>query len=484
MTLSKKIYTSLAVIFISVVATIIIFHSQLKKLIILRDEISELEQLHTKLVQMQLAHYKFLDALEEVMDDTRDAHLKKQKLSSINFEGELDPTKCGFGKWYYSYKNPFPQLDEFFNSLELPHKKIHNTAHLVIDAAKEGNYQRAFDLYEEIHNTHLPEMMKNYDKFNKGIDDIINDKKLNVESTTKKTYLLIDIISVITAAVVAIVFLIIYNLVKNLKSLTSGIISLTNNTHSTIQEISRTLEQSSQAMEQVQNSIQQVASATSTVSSSSQEISVHTQNTAKTADTGVKSVNEVISKFNSVQNCLEKNGEVIGSVYERSKEISEIVTMISKIAEQTNLLALNAAIEAARAGEAGRGFAVVADEVRKLAESSNQSSEKIARMIKNMQSDTQNIFESATNTLIESKEVIKLASTMQEGYKEIVNAIKGISQQVEQIAATSEETAASTQEITASNQEQTAAINEIAQSAQNIATQMDKLKLEISKLKI
>jgi methyl-accepting chemotaxis protein len=208
------------------------------------------------------------------------------------------------------------------------------------------------------------------------------------------------------------------------------------------------------------------------------------QHANKVVENGSDNINKVIERFASLQSTISTTGNSISKLEQRSQEISEIVGLITKIADQTNLLALNAAIEAARAGEAGRGFAVVADEVRKLAESSGQSADNISKIIKEIQQDTANVVSSSQVSLEEAKGVLDLANKMQGGYSEIVEAINGMSQQVEHIAAISEETASSAEEISSGAQEQTSAISEIANNARKLVDQASKLKTEIGKFKV
>jgi methyl-accepting chemotaxis protein len=271
---------------------------------------------------------------------------------------------------------------------------------------------------------------------------------------------------------------------ENLKGLVKSINQLASDALRSAGDMAQTTEQSNHTMADVQNSIQQIASATTQISKSAQEISVLVQNTNKVVEVGSDNIAKVIGKFNTLQDTIKNTGTSINKLEQRSQEISEIVGLITKIADQTNLLALNAAIEAARAGEAGRGFAVVADEVRKLAESSGQSADNISKIIKEIQQDTASVVASSQVSLEEGQGVLGLANKMQSGYNEIVESIKGMSQQVEHIAAIAEETASSAEEISSGAQEQTSAIAEIANNAQGMVAQAGKLKAEIDKFKV
>lgn len=273
-------------------------------------------------------------------------------------------------------------------------------------------------------------------------------------------------------------------MIDHLKSLLQNLSGMSGTTEHAADEVAQTTQQVKQMMAQVQSSIQQIASATNQVAKSAQGIAALVQNANKVVDVGNRSVTAVADKFTGMQNTMEATSHSITELHERSQEISEILGLITKIADQTNLLALNAAIEAARAGEAGRGFAVVADEVRKLAESSSTSAGKITQIIKVIQQNTGSVVSSSQNSLLEARQVLELVEKMRTGYAEIVDAIRGMQHEVEQIAAVSEETAASAEEISAGTEEQTAAINEIASSAQSLAEKATTLKTEIDKFKL
>jgi methyl-accepting chemotaxis protein len=153
-----------------------------------------------------------------------------------------------------------------------------------------------------------------------------------------------------------------------------------------------------------------------------------------------------------------------------SQKIGKILEVISQISDQTNLLALNAAIEAARAGEHGRGFAVVADEVRKLAEESKHSADQIADLIATIQNDTAravNIMEKG-NTEVQNG--LQVVDTAGQSFQQILQSIQGVTSQIQEVAATSQEISASSEEITASVEEVASIASEAAASTNQVAT--------------
>ncbi len=150
-------------------------------------------------------------------------------------------------------------------------------------------------------------------------------------------------------------------------------------------------------------------------------------------------VTEAVKSMDKIALTVNDSAKTIGALGERSEQIGDIIRVINDIAGQTNLLALNAAIEAARAGEQGRGFAVVADEVRKLAEKTTLATQEIGEMIKGIQEETSAAVKSMESGTNEVDAGVQQANLAGNAFNEIVESIKQISDMVQQIATAAEE---------------------------------------------
>lgn len=322
--------------------------------------------------------------------------------------------------------------------------------------------------------------------------------------------------------------------------LSSAINSMTQNLRSLIIKVSQLAEQVAASSEELTANAEQSAQAASQVAVSITETAQGTDKQSHTVDTTLRLVEEVadgvsmvaystdttagiiiktvgaakeggisiekaVSQMHQIEDVVHESAEVVAALGERSKEIGNITAVISSIAGQTNLLALNAAIEAARAGEQGRGFAVVAEEVRKLAEQSEDAAKEIAKLIYEIQTDTEKAVAAMDNGTREAKVGTEVVNTAGKAFNEIESmvenivplmnqakaatqeAVKGtqkIVSAVQDIDSVSSSIAEQTQTVSAATQEQTASMEEIASSSQGLAQMADELQKAVHQFKV
>jgi len=194
------------------------------------------------------------------------------------------------------------------------------------------------------------------------------------------------------------------------------------------------------AMNEMTATVQEVARNASEASSGAQEAD-------KEAGAGNRMVDEVVAAINDLAHEVRESARTIGSVENNAEQIGTVLDVIRGIAEQTNLLALNAAIEAARAGEQGRGFAVVADEVRTLASRTQESTREIQEMIERLQGGARGAVEVMRHSEQKTDDVVERAGRAGEALKRITRAVSSIAEMNTQIATAAEEQSAVSEDI-------------------------------------
>ena len=227
-------------------------------------------------------------------------------------------------------------------------------------------------------------------------------------------------------------------------------------------------EQSSQTAE-VAAAVEQMTKTIVETTRNTENVSLASKQAGKTANEGGAVVNKTIEGMNRIEEVVRRSAETVQELGKSSDQIGDIAQVIDDIADQTNLLALNAAIEAARAGEQGRGFAVVADEVRKLAERTTKATKEIAEMIKRIQSDTYGAVDSMAKGKEEVEQGKQFALKAGDSLKEIINGANSVVDLVVQVAAASEEQSSTAEEISKNIEAINNVIHESAQGIQQIA---------------
>lgn len=293
---------------------------------------------------------------------------------------------------------------------------------------------------------------------------------------------------------------------------TDQVVSSTEQMNSSVQQISSTIQQISKGSQTQARELEETSKVVTKLTKNMKDLARKANTTAELtrevgiiSESGSKSASEADFRMSKIISVTDDSARKIRELAERSGEITAVLEVIRKIADQTNLLALNAAIEAARAGEAGRGFAVVADEVKRLAEGSAKSSEEIDVLIKQIQDDAKATVQSITGGSKEISEgrlvidkALKALNEIATKVKEVsinvtdvanttqaqLSEIEQLSRAASEIAAVSEQNASATEEASAATEEQTAGTQEIAASVQKMATMADDLSKIASKFKL
>jgi methyl-accepting chemotaxis protein len=254
-----------------------------------------------------------------------------------------------------------------------------------------------------------------------------------------------------------------HNLVSQVMSSTSQVASAAEELSAITAETDKGIRRQQHETDQVATAINEMTATVQEVSGSATAASESTQAAANEASNGQQVVGNTVSSINRLAKEVESATEIIRSLEKNSDQIGSVIDVISGIAEQTNLLALNAAIEAARAGEQGRGFAVVADEVRTLASRTQSSTLEIQEMIERLQGDARRAVDAMGKSSEQASEGVDAAAQAGDALRRITDAVHTIADMNSQIASAAEEQTAVSEEINRN-------ISNIAQISDNNAT--------------
>ncbi len=331
------------------------------------------------------------------------------------------------------HKDEIGKIIDSLNKVVLSIREMANTADEIAEGDLRGNVTPKSD--KDILGNAFKKMVA-------GLRDIVGEIKIGSEQITAASTQIAS-----TAEQAS----------RNNESAASAVEETTSTMHemsANIGNVAKNTQSQASSVTETSASIEQMAASTQRIAATAKQLVELSQQAKKAVELGLESVENSVKGTDEISKAITRSADSIGALGSRAENIGKIVDVIDDIAEQTNLLALNAAIEAARAGEQGLGFAVVAEEVRKLAERSAKSTKEIAELITGIQKETQE----AVKFMDKSIQIVEKGVDLS---KQVGNSLKNIEGNVVEVDRYS-------REIGAATQEQSSGSTQIAKAAENL----------------
>ncbi len=281
------------------------------------------------------------------------------------------------------------------------------------------------------------------------------------------------------------------NILRDVSDAIQAVASASNQISSSTEELAAGAEEQSAQSNEIAAAVNEMTATITQTTKHASNAADNSKTSLELASVGNNAALETVEGMKEISQVVNRTGKTIKELGKSSDQIGEIVQVIDDIADQTNLLALNAAIEAARAGEQGRGFAVVADEVRQLAERTTKATKEIAEMIKKIQKDTNEAVVSMEYGVKEVERGKELAVKAGNALEKIIVSVQHVNDVISQVAAASEEQSATAEQISRNiesinnvTRESAAGTQQIARAAEELNKLTDNLQNLINKFNI
>ncbi len=450
MTIGKRITIGFTILIILLIVIAVLGYKTISDIAFLAGVVKDNTEKNMFIVEKEVDHLDWIQGLDLYM------------LAGGQFTGQIDHTKCGFGEWMHSkevQETDDKELSNLINEINTPHMSLHSSAEKILNHKKAGNEEAAKSVY--IKET-LPALKATRDILNKireryetiAVETAGNAAK-DMEGSANRSRVIIAVVSAISLIVgVFMSLLLSRQIVKQLQEIIKKLSESSEQVASASGQLSASSQQLAEGSSEQAASIEETSSTLEEASSMVKQNSENTKQAAVLAGQTKTSADKGNTQMQDMMRSMEE-------IKKSSDQIAKIIKVIDEIAFQTNILALNAAVEAARAGDAGMGFAVVAEEVRNLAQRSAQAAKDTAAIIEsNIEmsekgvSISKMVAESLGEITLQAKKVNELmdeiAAASQEqtqGIMQINKAIVQMEKVTQQNAANAEESATASQQL-------------------------------------
>ncbi|MCK8823588.1 methyl-accepting chemotaxis protein [Fuchsiella alkaliacetigena] len=451
-------------------------------------------------------------------------------LLAEDFTGELDYTACEFGERYYAileseeFEDYSEEVQRLLLNMEEPHRLLHESAAEIVEIHNEygfdseEGYEQALQIYYQQTQQHVADLQAYFAEIKEYFEQ---EKAAHLVHVQERSTFMNRVIILLTILAIGVALVVGFLLDKNISEpaqqavdfaekisqgnlkaelleleskdeiadLVHALNEMKTQLHKMVvnllesieglssysQELLALTEEGDVFIEMSNANVEEMDSSIQEISSSSQEIAEFAHEADSQTKLGHQNIEDAAQSMEEINQSVSKAVQVISELDSDSEEIGKIVDLINDIAEQTNLLALNAAIEAANAGEHGLGFAVVAEEVRELAEETAQATGDINQLINRVQRKSKVGVETVKEVQIKSKQGKEVVEETGEIFRRIRESISDTSSYVEETAASAADVAEGSQQVLHSSQEIENMISEISNSAEELAEMAQQL---------